>query len=165
MKKIWVDLDGVLCDFDRAYKELHGIAPKEAGFSKERWLKFIEASGFANLEFAHGAQELIHCLEEIEQSGKAHVFILSSSGGLHNHGEVQRQKLAFLKKHDIGFHPMIVPGRRYKKGFADSSSILIDDHSDNVDDFIKAGGYGILHESKTWLVTINLLDEWMKNGD
>ena len=161
MKKIFVDLDGVLSDFNKRYKELFGVTPAEARILKhsyrDYWVEFILKNSFAELDLHEGAEELIQYLRSL----KAGVHVLTSSGGFDYHGPVQQQKMNWLAKHGILWAPIVVPGRSYKAAFADSNSILIDDTFSNIEDFIAKGGQAIHHTDVT--TTIAFVDDWMKS--
>jgi hypothetical protein len=88
---------------------------------------------------------------------KINIEILSSSGGLKFHEEVSEQKRIWLKNRGLDFVTNFVPGRKLKKNFATSKSILIDDTPDVIDGFNSSGGVGILHKDVN--ETINRLKE------
>jgi hypothetical protein len=143
--KIYLDMDGVICDFEKKYSSMFGKTPLEARNQKEfspNWKKFIEEKSFEKLDWFHGGQELLKYI----RSTKLPVEILSSSGGEKFHGEVTVQKINWLKKHGINYKANIVSGRKKKKEYATPHMILIDDTEENITEFNSAGGVGILHK-------------------
>lgn len=145
MKTIFVDMDGVLTDFDKRYKEVFGIMPKEARDQKEGafrsyWSSFIEGGNFATLDKFPGADELI---EALNKQTKARVAILTSSGGFDFHNKVLADKVKWLCNAGITWPVCVVPGRRFKAGYASSSSLLIDDTYDIIEAFRNAGGQAV----------------------
>jgi hypothetical protein len=143
--KIYLDLDGVMCNFEKRYKEMFGVAPADVRSFKEfspNWTKFVEEQQFETLDWYPGAQELLNF---IRQTG-LDVEILSSSGGKKYHDQVTAQKMKWLKDHGIDYTPNIVPGRRLKAEYAKPDTILIDDTPDVIESFDQAGGVGILHK-------------------
>jgi phosphoglycolate phosphatase-like HAD superfamily hydrolase len=143
--KIYLDMDGVLCDFEKQYLKIFGKTAKEARDQKEfspNWKRFVEGRNFEKLDWFPGGQELLSYV----RSTKLPVEILSSSGGEKFHGEVTVQKIHWLKKHGIAYKANIVPGRKKKKEYATPHVILIDDTEDVIEDFNRAGGVGILHK-------------------
>lgn len=145
IKKIYLDLDGVLCDFEHRYTKLFGRTPHEARDKKEfspDWTKFVEGENFATLPWFEGGEELLAFIRKCP----VNIEILSSSGGKKFHDEVTAQKLQWLRGHDIGYKANIVPGRRIKAEYASPDAILIDDTPDVIEAFNAAGGHGILHK-------------------
>lgn len=144
--KIYLDMDGVLCSFNKRYEELFGESP---GTSRDRknfspnWKTFIEGKNFATLDWNPGGQELLAYVKTIPN---VTIEILSSSGGLKHHDEVMAQKISWLCEHGIPYKANICPGSRLKGEYADPSIILIDDTDYVLDGFVKAGGIGILHK-------------------
>lgn len=149
IKRVFCDLDGVLCDMEKRYFELFKMTPADARKNlsnkelRKLWKFFVETSQFATLDKHHTCNALVDYLKSLPKS--VVVSILSSTSGFEVHEMVQRHKLQWLKDNDIPFAPVFVPGKRYKKGYADANSFLIDDHAQNVHDFIDAGGHGIIH--------------------
>lgn len=145
-KKIYLDLDGVLCDFEGRFAKLYGrdaLNERERKQWSENWANFIERKEFEKLDWFPGGQELLKFIRQQDVD----VEILSSSGGVKFHDEVERQKKVWLKKHSIAYKANIVPGRRRKKEYANANTILIDDTDDVVEEFRQVGGQAILHRN------------------
>lgn len=150
MKKIFVDMDGVLCDFNKRYTEKFGLSPAEVKADRKNkmyskhWHQFVTDHEFASLDKMANAGTLIEILKEVDD--RIQICILSSAGGFDRQREVQEQKLEWLEQHDIHWPAVIVPGRKYKTGFASDDALIIDDTYDVVESFIKAGGYGVWYK-------------------
>ena len=161
IQKIYLDMDGVLSDFNKRYRE---IFKQKASSSRERgekhddnWNHFVDGKNFETLDWYPGGKELLEFIISLDIP----VEILSSSGGRMHHEEVKRQKKVWLNSHGIDFKTNIVPGRHLKANYAKSDIILIDDTTDVIDDFNTAGGIGVLHNdtAKTIKIVQSVLDD------
>ena len=139
MKNIYLDMDGVIADFDKRYQELFKITTKEAERDK-KWIqffdKFIQDRHFATLEL----------MDYLKGTGIP-ITILSSTSSDKRDPLIRPQKMEWLSKHKIDFPVILVPGAHLKKDYATPNCILIDDTAKNIDGWRREGGIGILHES------------------
>jgi len=163
INKIYLDMDGVLADFNKRYKELFGTGA--AGEDRNRknfsrnWKEFIRTEQFATLDRFPGSSELI----EFVSIMPVRLEILSSTGGIPFHSEVSEQKSLWLKNQGIEFTANFVPGRKVKKYYAFSGNVLIDDTPDVIESFNEAGGIAILHKDVN--ETISKLKELINESD
>jgi phosphoglycolate phosphatase-like HAD superfamily hydrolase len=140
--KIYLDMDGVICDFDKRYEELYGYNPhkvKDKNRWKENFDDFIKTRQFATLDLMPGAMTLLHGLA---MSGVP-VEILSSSAREDVAKEISEQKEEWLKKYHIDFPRNFPPGKRYKYKYAAPSYLIIDDTLSVIEDWKEAGGPAI----------------------
>jgi TATA-binding protein-associated factor Taf7 len=152
--KIYLDMDGVIADFDKRYKELFKMAPKEAESNKlfdKFFTQFISDRQFAKLDMTQDGLMLINYLRSLHIPTE----ILSSTSSEKRDPEIRKQKMEWLEKHGIPFPVNLVPGKRFKKDFANENSLLIDDTAQNIDQWRKEGGIGILHSDA--ITTIGIL--------
>lgn len=156
---IYVDMDGVLSDFENRYRELFNHEPGEKRDDKfsDRWRLFIDGNNFATLETFPGYKELLTYLDSIPLQ-KA---ILSSTGGFNDHNNICKQKTKWLKDHNINYPAIFVPGKQFKSGYANSKSVLIDDTLSIITSFSKAGGSAIHHIDVN--ETINYMENWLND--
>ncbi len=162
MKKIFVDMDGVITDFNKKYTQMFGRTPAEVRADRERkqysefWHKFVDRLGFEKLDWHEGGQELIHFLENIPN---VQLCFLTSAGGFNRQYEVQEQKLTWLRERMLEWPAVVVPGRRFKSGFASGDAFMIDDTPDVIAGFCNNGGSGIIHTDTN--ITIEALKRWL----
>jgi hypothetical protein len=146
IKTIYLDMDGVLCDFDAKWIEIFAETPAASRSNKTKshqWDTFVQTSQFEALSPFPGWIDLLSAVK----SYNVNLEILSSSGGQKYHTEVTAQKKKWLKDHGINIPVNIVPGRMLKSNYATANSLLIDDTPDVIMGFHEAGGYGILYDS------------------
>ncbi len=144
IQTVYVDMDGVIADFSKRYKEKFRATPEETRSNKEFngfFKKFIDDAEFSNLELMPDAQVLLAFLNSFEVPKE----ILSSTARPENHGMIAPQKQMWLNKHNIHYKANFVPGKSLKYKYATPDSIIIDDTKSVIDDWNKAGGIGILH--------------------
>jgi hypothetical protein len=162
MKTIYVDMDGVLTEFEKRYTELYGLSPKKVREHKhslysQNWNKFVDAEQFIWLDRHKGYDKLVSYLRSLKD---IKIYILSSSGGDITHNAVVYQKLKWLDMNGLRDWPaIIVPGRRFKSNFANKESFLIDDTVDVVTSFTKHGGESVVHADVDY--TIHILKEFI----
>ena len=153
VRKVYVDMDGVLANFVKASYAVHGIDIKEHpadcwGFfehwpmSATQFWKGIENAGrdfWASLEPYPWAQDLLWAVSRYNWA----ICTTPSLSPL-----AQAGKMDWLHKHiDRGFRHFHFTAT--KEDLAKSGTILIDDHNDNVEKFRAAGGAAILFP-QTW---------------
>ena len=146
INKIFLDLDGVVADFSKRYKELYHMEPREAEKNKKfdhQFKEFIDTQQFATLDLMPGAMVLVDFLKTLPIPTE----ILSSTGRQESFDAVSKQKKIWLDTHNITFKQNFVPGKKHKYKFATPESIIIDDTWSVIEDWRNAGGVGIWHKS------------------
>ena len=156
---IYLDMDGVIADFVKRYKELYRMEPREAEKKKEFdkfFDEFIATGQFATLDLMPGAMD---GLTYLRKHLTIPTQILSSTANEERYDAISKQKMIWLQTHGITFTPNFVPGKRHKWKFAKPDTIIIDDTQSVIDDWRKAGGIGILH--KDWSSTLAILRQYV----
>jgi len=148
--KIYVDLDGVIADFDSRYKHFTGLTPKEMdaqlitqyGDKKAKdifWTKIdpIGPKFWSEMDFMSDAQELLDFLKPYSFK-----FLLSPSRSKTS----EEGKKQFVQKHFPNIE-LILRIASKKQEFSEPNAILIDDRDSNIEQWRAKGGIGILHKS------------------
>lgn len=150
-------MDGVLANFEKKWIELYGLDPemthKHKKEGKNRFKEFVENKEFAVLEPMSDMESLKDYLNE--KWKHVPIEILSSTANEKYYDTISHQKSVWLKKNDIDWKENYVPGKSHKFTYAEPGYVLIDDDKQNIEDWNKAGGTGILHRDA--LTTIALL--------
>ena len=149
---IYLDMDGVLTDFELGYEKLTGINLK-GKFKKgdDFWTPISKAGvGFwAGLKWIQGGKELWAYLKPYNP------VLLSAP----SREESSRIGKAVWVKHKIPGTKLILRYAKQKQELATPLSILIDDRQINIDQWKDAGGIGILHTS-----TVDTIKQLKKLG-
>jgi hypothetical protein len=152
--KIYVDMDGVLCNFEKRYTELYGKISEEQRRSvfRANFKDFIDTEQFVTLELMPDAHQLISVLDNIDIPKE----ILSSTAYQEVYDVIASQKARWLATHNIPWKQNFVPGKAHKYKWATPNSIIIDDTLSVIHDWEKAGGIAIRH--KNYFDTLEELD-------
>ena len=154
IKCIYLDMDGVIADFEKRYKELFRMEPKQAEKKQEfnhYFNNFINSGNFATLDKMPDADIGLEFLRKCSVPTQ----ILSSTANEEKYDAISKQKMIWLQTHGITFNPIFVPGKSLKYKYADPNSIIIDDTKSVIDDWLDAGGIAIWH--KDWTTTLAIL--------
>lgn len=149
MRRIWLDMDGVLADFDGFFLSSFGIATKDVT-KKEMW-KAIHGHDefFYNLPMMEGAKELyIAAISSTELA--ADVYILTSAGSS-NYMHVAEQKKRWIQKH-IDHNVTVIAVREGADKAAmvqNKGDILVDDWRKNCEAWEAVGGLAVKYENAT----------------
>ena len=143
--KIYVDMDGVIADFEKRYTQLYGKISEEQRRSvfRENFKDFIVTEQFATLELMPDARQLITALDKLDIPKE----ILSSTAYQEVYEVIAMQKARWLATHNISWKQNFVPGKANKYKYATPDSIIIDDTLSVIYDWNKAGGIAIHHKS------------------
>ena len=111
ISKIYLDMDGVLCNFERRYFERYNELPGSMRDRKDfnvHWDDFIETNQFETLDWWPGGQELLTYVYFLHSEHEIEVEMLTSSGGQKHHAAVARQKQVWLDSKGIFFKANVV---------------------------------------------------------
>ena len=137
--KVYCDMDGVIVDFDKGYKELTGT---EASFDtpKEEFWAPIQKAGaefWIKLQWMPDGKQLWNYIKPYNPQ-------LLSAPSRDESSKIG--KFVWVKRNVPGTK-LILRSAERKQEFATPNSILIDDRADNIQRWKDAGGVGIHHTS------------------
>ena len=138
IKTIYLDMDGVLCDFKSAVVDKNIYNPTKNTIN---WDLLKSSEFWANLQWIREGQRLYAWLFKFCIEQKITLCILSSIG--FREGKVGKQQ--WIENH-ITINPMciyFVDRNTDKIHFAEENALLIDDYGKNIEKFIQAGGQAI----------------------
>ena len=146
MINLYVDMDGVVADFDDFIKDYYPELPHKERFSKA----VLEEQVFEILADQEGGLLLMETLDHLSYQLKDKITInfLTSVGTKDpDLGTiVSEQKQKWLTNHGYTYKPLFVTEKKYKAKYAHDKAILIDDRPGCVEPFREAGGRAILHK-------------------
>jgi hypothetical protein len=148
--KIYVDMDGVLCNFEKRYTERYGELTDKSRRTtfRSNFDDFIKTKQFETLDPMPDFDHLVTFLNSLDIPKE----ILSSTAYDEVYDDISAQKRVWLKEHSIKWPANFVPGKRHKYKFATPNSIIIDDTYSVIEDWEKAGGIAIWHKSAAYTI-------------
>jgi len=151
MITLYLDMDGVLADFNKEYLQYDPVKEDRKKFRSS----VMEHKIFEKLDFMPDTQELLNHVSKLQG---VQIEILTSMGTHRTDQgeEAKRQKIKWLGEKNIPYKPNFSRSKEEKANWATPTSILIDDSAGCIGPFIEAGGHGILHTNSS--ETIRLLD-------
>lgn len=148
ISKIFIDMDGVLADFDKKKEELKKIHPKMSLNDNEFW-KGIQSVDhfFLHLEPMPDMSELMSYLQSLDIP----LAILTALPRTTSMPTAKQDKKTWIGREvsfDIEFNAS--RSAKLKQKWAREGHVLIDDKASNIDEWRNAGGIGIFHvDAKT----------------
>lgn len=158
--RVYLDLDGVMADFDRHYADLFGHYHKAIP-DDELWSKIHSMPDFfRTMPVMDGARTAFGYLSALcDSSYLGHLSILTACPKS-AYAHVARQKRDWVREHLSPFVTVLpTAGGTSKPLFMHApGDILIDDFERNCSAWSKAGGLAILHDGD-WVRTERILHE------
>ncbi len=141
MAQLFLDLDGVLADFDGGARALLGMSPAayEERYGKGRfWKQLANAPDFyGTLPLMPDARELYDAVSHLDP------IILT---GLPVGNWAAPQKRTWVERHFPGVE-VITTQARFKSKYCTEGDVLVDDRDKYQDLWVAAGGVFVLHEN------------------
>lgn len=147
MNTLYLDMDGVVADFDMyAYKVLR-LGPSQGIYPDEKWGKLkSNARLYRDLEKTPYADELVFQCTVFAKRNNFDLKFLTAVPKNNDLPWAFYDKFKWVEKQ--GYHNipiMFGPYSKDKHVHCKKGDILIDDRTSNIEEWIAAGGYGILH--------------------
>lgn len=140
--RIFLDMDGVLVDFDQQFKDLTGMMPREfeSKYSTEEFWEKIDSAGvgfWRGMKWMPGGEALYNRAAQHDH------FLLSSP----SRSEISKIGKRLWRRDKTPNTKLYLARSYNKRKFAAPNHILIDDRADNIQQWRDAGGIGILYKS------------------
>jgi 5'-nucleotidase len=132
--KLFIDMDGVLCDYEGHYRRLFGVS-FGMDDKERRWKNVDDVSFWSTIPWMRDGKMLWAAVQRFNPT------ILSAPT---REQSSRKGKLIWCRR-ELGIVNVILETEKYK--YAAPDSILIDDRPQNIDPWKANGGIGILHTS------------------
>ena len=148
MNTIYIDMDGVVADFDTFVSNLLGRPigwnDSKQDLTDEEWVKLASVDSlYYQLPMMPDATKLIAYVKSL--STKFHIGFLTAIPRRTTIPSAQADKLAWIKKYFPGMRMDIGPYSHDKQKWCTPGDILIDDRPSNIEQWTAAGGIAIFH--------------------
>ena len=147
MKTIYVDMDGVVADFDMFAKDILG---REIGWgttqdlSDAEWVKLASVDRlYYQLPMMPDATKLIAYVKSL--NSRFHVEFLTAIPRRTTIPSAHADKQAWIDKYFPGMKMNIGPYSHDKQKWCTPGDILIDDRPSNIEQWTAAGGIAVYH--------------------
>jgi 5'(3')-deoxyribonucleotidase len=146
MTTIYLDMDGVVADFDEYAARTLGIPPSQGIYPNEVWYKLATNSRlYRDLVKTPYADKLVfQCSVIAKQQGYELKFLTAVPKG-NDVPWAFYDKVIWAQKYFPGIPVMFGPFSKDKYIHCQPGDILIDDRTSNIEEWRVAGGLGILH--------------------
>jgi 5'(3')-deoxyribonucleotidase len=148
MKTLYLDMDGVVADFDEYAARTLGVPPSEGIYPDEVWYKLASnARLYRDLKKTSYADQLVaECRDFALTKGYDLYFLTAVPKG----NDVKwsfYDKVVWAQQHFPDIAVMFGPYSKDKWQHCNAEDILIDDRQSNIDEWRAAGGIAIHHVS------------------
>lgn len=160
MRTLYLDMDGVVADFDAKVQEILGYAKEPyARYPDEDWRKILEYPRFyGDLPLCKDALHLVTICLHIAHVNNMDIKFLTAIPRDNDFPWAFHDKVYWAKEHFPNIPVWFGPYSHDKKIHAKPKDILIDDRVVNITEWNEVGGIGILHKGDVD-ATIRILRE------
>jgi 5'(3')-deoxyribonucleotidase len=162
MATIYLDMDGVVADFDSKVEEITGIKREPyTRYPDEEWNKILQHPRFyRDLPLCANAKHLVTLVLHIAHHKNMDVKFLSALPKGNDFPWAPYDKIIWAQTHFPNIPVWLGPYSQDKQLRSKKGEVLIDDRTINIDQWNKKGGFGILHRGDVD-ATINTLKEFL----
>lgn len=156
--QIYLDMDGVVADFDQRFRDLSGMAPSEfeAKYGKDLFWDFID-EGDNKVRFWVGIPPMEGAKQLVDYVSK-HDYVMLTAPSIKKQSRLGKN--LWIRNHTGDIFPskpkVIFKAAKEKHKVKPSLSekdILIDDKASTIDNWNAAGGTGILYQSAPQVIS------------
>lgn len=149
-RRIHIDLDNVVADFEAHYFALTGVRWADVPEAATRWalLAGKEKHFFLDMPVCPGGVEFVQEVTALGQANGLEVRFLTAVPRLMRFPDAEPEKLQWVRE-KLGSDLEVAygPFAQDKQKHCQPRDILIDDNHLNIEQWHAAGGFGILHKN------------------
>lgn len=147
MSTIYLDMDGVVADFDKKAEEIIGYShPPYTRFPSEDWAKLLDYQRFyRDLPLCKDAKHLVTTVLHLAHNKRMDVKFLSALPRDNDFPWAAYDKVLWAQEHFPGIPVWIGPYSDDKQQRSKPGEVLIDDRKVNIEQWQSKGGFAILH--------------------
>jgi hypothetical protein len=161
MKTLYLDMDGVVADFDAYARDTLGLLPSGGMYPSHIWKQLAADDRlYLNLPLTPYANQLVaHCQEFCQKRNYQFLFLTAIPKGNDMHWAIW-DKVLWAQKHFPGIPVHFGPYSKDKYVHCQPGDILIDDRLSNIQEWQAASGVAIRHQDiSTTLLELEKLDQ------
>ena len=160
MTTLYLDMDGVVADFDEYAARTLGLPPSSGVYPDEAWYNLASnARLYRDLVKTPYADELVSTCRAICSAQEWNLMFLTAVPKGNDVPWAFYDKVVWVQTHFPDIPVMFGPFSKDKQVHCNPGDILIDDRKSNIDEWRAAGGRPILHEGniKSTLAALNYI--------
>lgn len=163
MSTIYLDMDGVVADFDVKAKEIIGYShPPYTRYPIEDWRKILNYPRFyRDLPLCVGAKDLVTAVLHMAHQKDMDVKFLSALPKDNDFPWAVYDKVSWAQQYFPTIPVWLGPYSNDKQLRSKPGEVLIDDRKSNIEQWSAKGGFAILHSGDVD-ATIKLLKEFLE---
>ena len=147
MRTIYLDMDGVVADFDEYAARTLGLPPSEGIYPDEVWYNLASNSRlYRDLKLCDGANLLVNAMKIIAQENDLDLKFLTAVPKGNDVPWAFYDKVEWARLHFSDIPVMFGPFSKDKHVHCKPGDILIDDRRSNIEEWNAAGGNAILYK-------------------